>query len=129
MPDEKQNQPQHGQIKPGGGTVQVNVAELDKAFQQALKSHAQKAPDSAQAAMSGAGTSAEELGLASITDVIGQIGAAQETFCAVWPKVRGFIKMAVSIFGIFQPTLAAKVSAFIETLDTKLMPMICSTST
>jgi hypothetical protein len=55
------------------------------------------------------------------------IGGIQQTFCSAWPKIKGFLKFAVSIGGFFYPGIGPLVTALISTVDSQLVPLVCPT--
>lgn len=48
-------------------------------------------------------------------------------FCTLWPMVKGFIQLAISVFGWLQPGAAAAAAAFIVAFETTALPTICPT--
>jgi hypothetical protein len=92
--------------------------DFEKAFNEALPGHAedQLARSKTKHADMGA-----PMGLLSINDITTAAG----TLCTNWPKIKGFLTMAISAVGWMFPTQAAMAKAVIEAIEKTVIPVVC----
>lgn len=100
--------------------TQFDAATFQQKFAEALPAHAEQIHAEAQQKADEHGMPLAALDMSSIT------GAAAN-FCTQWPKIRGFINMAVSTLGWFQPAIAASVKAFLAAAEATIIPTVCGT--
>ncbi len=95
------------------------ASAFEKAFADALAGHTPAPPPPAEhlAAM---GIEPQTLFGKSPAKVVGN-------FCTLWPMVKGFIQLASSVLGWFQPAAAAAAAAFIVAFEATALPTICPT--
>lgn len=89
--------------------TQVNAASFNAAFKDALTKHTAEFQAKAKAA--GVDDAREAV---SVTD-----------FCALWPKVKRFLGLAITALGWFKPSMAAAAQAFITAFESTVLPVIC----
>jgi hypothetical protein len=56
------------------------------------------------------------------------LGGLTANFCTEWPKIKGFVNMALGMAGWFYPKEAAAVKAFMAAAESTLVPAVCGTA-
>lgn len=87
--------------------------KFNQAFAEALPGHEEKLHAKAM-------EKSAALGLA-----MPDLGGAVGDFCSQWPKIKGFINLAVSVLGWIYPKQAAAVKAFLAATESTLIPALC----
>lgn len=99
--------------------AEFDIKELDRAFaseKQGARA-AVAAPADKEAASSAKAVMAAE---ASVAGVAG--------FCEAWAKIRPFLNMAVTAFGMVFPNQAALAKTVIRVIDKQIIPTVCGTA-
>lgn len=101
--------------------TQIDLHAFEAAFKDALPEHLQEQTARAKAKTDQFAGTMPAAGLLSLPDI--NVGG----FCKQWPKVKGFIDMAVTALGWFQPSTAATVKAFVTAFEKTILPVVCPT--
>lgn len=61
-------------------------------------------------------------------DIINVVHNVERNFCNAWPRISGFIKLAIKYAGWASPGIAAEARAFIAAVETTVIPAVCDTT-
>lgn len=98
--------------------MKIDIDEFEAAFAEALPENvaAMKKKSTEKHAIMG-----EAMPVAFLD--IGSLSTAK--FCTLWPKIEGFLNLAIGAFGWFRPVEAGQAKAFIAALKKTIIPTLC----
>lgn len=93
----------------------IDVSAFHKEFDEALPNHAK----------SFVAKATEKSAVPKAMGLAIDLGAATGNFCSNWPKIKGFINMALGMLGWIYPAQAAAVKAFLAAAEKTIIPALC----